>query len=94
MIRSFADRETEQIFHRHHSRRYSAIERVAFRKLRQIRSVSKVQELFEPPGNRLEKLKADREGQWSLRINDQFRICFQWSDGDAYEVQIVDYHTS
>lgn len=93
MIRSFADRETEQIFCRRHSRRHAAIERVAFRKLRQIHSVSTLKELFEPPGNRLEKLKGDREGQWSLRINDQFRICFRWSDGDACEVQIVDYHS-
>jgi proteic killer suppression protein len=93
MIRSFTDSETEQIFRRRHSRRYAAFERIAFRKLRQIHSVSTVQELFAPPGNRLEKLKGDREGQWSLRINDQFRICFRWSDGDAYEVQIVDYHS-
>jgi proteic killer suppression protein len=94
MIRSFADREAEQIFNRHHSRRTSAFERIAFRKLRQIHSVSTVHELFEPPGNRLEKLIGDREGQWSLRINDQYRIFFRWSDGDAYEVQIVDYHSA
>lgn len=93
MIRLFADRETEQIFRRRHSRRYAAFKRIAFRKLRQIHNVSTVPELFEPPGNRLDKLKGDREGQWSLRINDQFRICFLWSDGDAYEVQIVDYHS-
>ena len=92
MIRSFADEETEQVFNRLHSRRYAALERVALRKLRQIHSVSRVEELFEPPGNRLEKLKGDREGLWSLRINDQWRICFTWRNGDAYEVQIVDYH--
>lgn len=51
-----------------------------------------MEELYEPPGNRLEKLKVDREGQWSLRINDQYRICFEWRDGDAFEVEIVDYH--
>jgi proteic killer suppression protein len=92
MIRSFADRETEQVFNRRHSRRYAAFERVALRKLRQIHGVSRVEELFEPPANRLELLQGDREGQWSLRINRQWRICFEWRDGDAYAVQIVDYH--
>jgi proteic killer suppression protein len=92
MIRSFADEETGQVFHRRHSRRYAAFERVALRKLRQINSVSRVEELFELPGNRLERLKGDREGLWSLRINDRWRVCFEWRDGDAYEVQIVDYH--
>jgi proteic killer suppression protein len=92
MIRSFADKSTEQVFNHRYSRRYAAIERVAFRKLRQIHTVSTVEELYEPPGNRLEKLKGDREGEWSLRINDQFRLCFRWSDGDAYEVEIVDYY--
>jgi proteic killer suppression protein len=92
MIRSFADEETEQVFNRLHSRRYAAFERVALRKLRQIHSVLQVEELFEPPGNRLERLTGDREGLWSLRINDQWRVCFEWRDGDAYEAQIVDYH--
>jgi proteic killer suppression protein len=92
MIRSFADTDTEQVFDRRPSRRYAAFERVALRKLRQIHSVSWVEELGEPPGNRLERLKGDREGLWSLRINDQWRVCFEWRDGDAYEVQIVDYH--
>ena len=92
MIRSFADEETGQVFHHRHSRRFAAFERVAFRKLRQIHSVSRVEELIESPGNRLEKLKGDRKGLWSLRINDRWRVCFEWRDGDAYEVQIVDYH--
>jgi toxin HigB-1 len=92
MIRSFADKDTEQVFWRRHSRKYAAMERVALRKLRQIHSVSTVEELYQPPGNKLEKLKGNREGQWSLRINDQYRICFRWSDGDAFEVEIVDYH--
>jgi toxin HigB-1 len=92
MIRSFADAATEQVFHHRHSRLYAAVERVALRKLRQIHAVSTVEELKEPPGNRLEKLKGDRTGQWSLRINDQYRICFRWRDGDAHEVEIVDYH--
>ena len=92
MIRSFADKETERIAQRFYSRRFAAIERIAFRKLRQIENVIRVEELAEPPGNRLEKLRGDREGQWSIRINDQWRICFAWRDGDAYEVEIVDYH--
>jgi len=92
MIRSFADADTEQVFHRRHSRRYVALGRVALRKLRQIHSVSHVEELGEPPANQLEKLKGDRRHLWSLRINDQWRVCFEWRDGDAYEVQIVDNH--
>jgi proteic killer suppression protein len=92
MIRSFADEDTEQVFHHRHSRRYAAFERVAFRKLRQIHRVSRLEELIVPPGNRLESLKGNREGLWSLRINDQWRICFVWRDSNAYEVQIVDYH--
>ena len=92
MIRSFADKVTEQVFDHRHSRRYATVDRVAFRKLRQIHRVSTVEELYAPPGNRLERLKGDREGQWSLRINSQYRICFEWRNGDAYEVEIVDYH--
>ena len=92
MIRSFADKETERIAQRFHSRRFAAIERNAFRKLRQIENVSRIEELAEPPGNRLEELHGDREGPWSIRINDQWRICFEWRDSDAYEVEIVDYH--
>ncbi len=92
MIRSFADKETEQVFHHRHSHEYAAFERAAFRKLRQIHSVSAVEELYEPPGNRLEQLRGDRKGKWSLSINDQYRICFAWRDGDACEVEIVDYH--
>ncbi len=92
MIRSFGDDETEKVFNHRHSRRFAAFERVVFRKLRQIHSVSRVEELYEPPGNRLESLRAGRKGQWSLRINGQYRICFEWRDGDAFNVQIVDYH--
>jgi proteic killer suppression protein len=92
MIRSFADGDTKQVFQHRHSRRYASVERVALRKLRQIHRVSTVEELRLPPGNRLERLKGDREGQWSLRINQQYRICFEWRDGDAHQVEIVDYH--
>jgi proteic killer suppression protein len=92
VIRSFADKETERLFNRIRARRLAAIERIAFRKLRQIASVDRVEELAEPPGNRLEKLRGNREGQWSIRINDQWRICFAWRDEDAWQVEIVDYH--
>jgi proteic killer suppression protein len=92
MIRSFADEDTEQVFHHRHNRRYAAIERVALRKLRQIHRVSTVEQLYLPPANRLERLKGDRKGEWSLRINSQYRVCFEWRDGDAYNVEIVDYH--
>lgn len=92
MIRSFAEKETERLFQRERSRRFAAVERAAFRKLRQIESVERVEELASPPGNRLEKLHGDREGQWSIRINDQWRICFEWRDGHAWQVEIVDYH--
>lgn len=92
MIRSFADEETKKVFHHRHSRRYAAFERIALRKLRQIHSVSVVEDISEPPGNRLEKLKGNRAGPWSLRINDRYRICFRWRDGDAFEVEIVDDH--
>ncbi len=92
MIRSFADKETERLSNRIRTRRFRSIERIAFRKLRQIASVDRVEELAEPPGNRLEKLRGDREGQWSIRINDQWRICFEWRNEDAWQVEIVDYH--
>jgi proteic killer suppression protein len=91
MIRSFADADTEQVFNHRHSRRYAAFERAAFRKLRQIHRVSRLEELQVPPGNRLGPLKGDREAQWSLRINEQWRICFTWRNGDAYQVEIVHY---
>lgn len=92
MIGSFGDTETERVFQRFQSRRLAAIERVAFRRLRQIDSVNTVEELAQPPGNHLEKLRGDREGQWSVRISDQWRICFEWRDGNAWQVEIVDYH--
>ncbi len=66
--------------------------RIAQRKLARLNRVTSVEELRVPPGNRLEKLSGDREGQWSIRINDQWRVCFEWRDGNAWEVKIVDYH--
>lgn len=92
MIRSFANRDTERLFHRERVNRFRAFERIALRKLRMLDAATVVHDLKAPPGNRLEKLKGDRDGQWSIRINDQWRICFRWEDGDAVEVEIVDYH--
>ena len=93
MIETFQDRETERVFHGMASRRLSqAVLRVAMRKLAILDAAEALQDLASPPGNRLEKLKGDREGQHSIRVNDQWRICFRWERGDAYEVQLTDYH--
>lgn len=92
MIASFRCKETEKIFRRQSSRRFSAIQRVALRKLLLVEAASSVNDLRVPPANRLEKLVGDRTGQWSIRVNDQFRICFEWRGHDAINVEIVDYH--
>ena len=92
MIKSFRCPETERLHRRQRSRRFRAIEQVARRKLRQIDSATELRDLAAPPGNRLEPLHGDRKGQHSVRINDQWRVCFTWRDGNAYEVEIVDYH--
>lgn len=92
MIKSFRCAETERLHRRQRSRRFRAIEQVARRKLRQIDSATELRDLAAPPGNRLEPLHGDRKGQHSVRINDQWRVCFTWRDGNAYEVEIVDYH--
>ncbi len=93
MIRSFRDWETEKVFSREPSRRWSRdLQRGARRKLLMLDAAETLADLRVPPGNRLEKLSGDREGQYSIRINDQWRICFRWSEGDAYDVEIVDYH--
>lgn len=92
MIRSFAGKETEDVFHRRFSRRFAGTERAAFAKLVMIDNARQIEDLAQPPGNRLEKLKGDRQGQWSIRINEQWRICFEWENGNAYRVEIVDYH--
>ena len=73
-------------------RRFVAFERVALRKLRQLQIAGSLQDLRVPTGNLLEKLRGDREGQWSIRVNDQYRICFAWTDAGPAEVEIVDYH--
>ena len=92
MIQSFADEETRAVFLAGSSRRWARIARVAMRRLQAIDYASVVEDLREPPGNRLEKLKGDREGWWSIRINDQYRICFRWDGADAFDVEILDYH--
>jgi toxin HigB-1 len=92
MIRSFRDRDTEALFSDIPVRRFRAIERQARRKLLYVHRARVIQDLNAPPGNRLETLKGDRRGQYSIRVNDQWRICFTWRDGDAHDVEIVDYH--
>ena len=93
MIRSFRDSETERVFLRERSRRLPPdVQRIAQRKLAILDAAESLQDLRGPPGNRLERLSGSREGQYSIRINDQWRVCFRWSDGDTYEVEIIDYH--
>jgi len=97
VIRSFADRGTEDIFDGAATRAArttcpQSVWSTARRKLDQLNRVRGLAELAVPPGNRLERLKKDRAGQWSIRINDQWRICFRWVDGDATDVEIADYH--
>ncbi|MEM8638501.1 MAG: type II toxin-antitoxin system RelE/ParE family toxin [Cyanobacteria bacterium P01_G01_bin.54] len=93
MIRDFKDNEAQKIFERQRSRKLpSDIQRGALRKLRMLNRAETLQDLRVPPANRLERLVGDREGQYSIRINDQWRICFRWQAGDATDVEIVDYH--
>lgn len=93
MIRSFLGRESERIFRREQARRLPpGVQRVALRKLLVLDAADSLEELRVPSGNHLEKLSGDRQGQHSIRINDQWRICFIWKDGDAYAVEVTDYH--
>jgi len=93
VIRNVADRDTERLFRREVVRRWSAdLQRATLRKLLVLDAAEALDDLRVPPGNRLEKLSGDRAGQYSIRINDRWRICFRWRDGDAYNVEIVDYH--
>ena len=93
MIRSFRDRETERLFHREPVRKWAiALQHIGLRKLLMLDAATQLEDLRIPPANRLEKLRGRRAGQHSLRINDQWRVCFRWSEGDAYDVEIVDYH--
>jgi proteic killer suppression protein len=92
MIRSFADRLTERLARRERVREFVQFERAALRKLAMIEAAARLDDLRVPPGNRLEALKGDRAGQFSIRINDQYRICFRWEEGEAHDVEICDYH--
>jgi proteic killer suppression protein len=93
VIRSFKSKEAESLFNRNPSRRLpEEIQRVGLRKLKMLHRAQTLQDLRVPPANRLEALKGDRKGQRSIRINDQWRICFVWKNNDAYDVEIVDYH--
>lgn len=92
MIKSFRDKQTEAIFNDVFVKRFSSIERPSRRKLYYLHRARTLNDLLVPPGNMLEALHGDRKGQYSIRINDQWRICFRWDNGDACEVEIVDYH--
>jgi len=94
VIKSFRSKEAEQLHARQQVKRFRGFERVAQRKLRQLDTAAELRDLAAPPGNRLEALKGDRTGQFSIRINDQWRICFVWPDGSPgpADVEIVDYH--
>lgn len=92
MIRSFRDKETERVFRREFSRKFQRIAPAAKRKLDHIHAAPALSDLAAIPGNRLEALAGDRAGRYSIRVNDQWRICFRWVDPDALEVEIVDYH--
>jgi proteic killer suppression protein len=91
-IRTFKCVDTEALFHLRRVPRFANIERTALRKLKQLDLARQIEDLRAPPANRLEQLKGDRAGQWSLRVNDQYRICFRWTGSDAEDLEIVDYH--
>lgn len=92
MIINFACKETEKLFNTGESIKFNAIVNIALRKLDLLNSAESIQDLRSPPANHLEKLKGDRQGQYSIRINDQYRICFTWKDKSASKVEIIDYH--
>ena len=92
VIESFKCRDTEALFNGKRIARFVNIERVALRKLAQLHIAGRIEDLRVPPQNRLEALKGDRKGQWSIRVNDQWRVCFRFEKGAAFDVEIVDYH--
>jgi len=93
MIRTFGDRHTERLFHREPVRKWGPdVQRAGLRKLRILDAATSLEDLRAPPGNQLEKLRGDRAGQWSIRVNDQWRLCFVWRTADAFDVELVDYH--
>ena len=93
MIVSFADRDTESVWRRELVRKFGRdVQRAALRKLTQVHGAARLDDLRSPPGNRLEALRGDRDGQYSIRVNDQWRICFRWKEGSAHDVELTDYH--
>lgn len=92
MIKSFKCKETEKLYNDDFSRQFKSIERIARRKLEMLQAARRLEDLRNPPGNRLEALKGDRAGQHSIRVNDQYRLCFTWKENATYNVEIVDYH--
>jgi len=92
MIRSSCTRNTKELFNDHDVSRFRAFERIARRKLLYLHRARRLDDLRVPPGNRLEALKGTRKGQYSIRVNDQYRICFSWKEGNVDDVEIVDYH--
>ena len=93
MIKSFRDAETERLWKEERTRRIPAnLRRTALKKLQMLNAATALADLLVPPGNRLERLRGDREGQHSIRINDQYRICFDWRESNAFDVEITDYH--
>jgi proteic killer suppression protein len=92
VILSFRDADTESLFRGQRVPRWRQIEAVAMRKLAMLNRAGRIDDLRVPPNNRLEKLKGKRAGQWSIRVNDQWRVCFRWHAANAYDVEIVDYH--
>jgi toxin HigB-1 len=92
VIGSFRSKETEKLFRREFSRRFEAIAKVAKRKLDHLHAATSLADLAAIPGNRLEALVGDRAGKYSIRVNDRWRICFEWKDNEAFAVEIVDYH--
>ena len=93
MIKSFGDKDTDRLFQRQPVRKLgTGVQRVTLRKLRMLDATMSLNDLRVPPGNRLERMRGDRAGQHSIRTNDQWRICFRWHEGDAYDVEIIDYH--
>ena len=92
MIKTFKCRDTEALFDGKRVARFADIAAVAMRKLQMVHAATRVETLRVPPQNRLEKLSGERKGQWSIRVDDRFRVCFVWRDGGAWDVEIVDYH--
>ncbi len=93
MIKSYRDRKTAAVFDGGRgARKWDSFLRIAERKLKMVHAAAEIRDLMAPPNNRLEKLKGDRKGQYSIRINDQWRVCFEWRSGHAYDVEICDYH--